>query len=322
MLIKDPSLFPLHIKRKSRQLANEDGSITFEAALVMPLFIVFLFFFYVLIMAISAQMALQQLASQSAQRLANYIHPVALTSNYINNELLPNEQGSYRNADEGVAELVYELGEMLPHPLDTIVKEGAKGNYWPATNLATTVIGQELLEQLIVGSAQHPVLDKKGIKLVYLQLPDLIRNSNHDVIVALQYDLPFSLPFFGHTLSVREQAMQRVWLPDALAAGYEINESEEEAYIYITSIEPNPLKPGRKATIKAITLPSSSISLDVFYKSGSSVAKNLGVTTSNEKGEVEWTWHVSGNTTPGQWMLELTLTEQQAKLKHPFEVRK
>lgn len=304
-------------------LPEEQGSITFEAALVMPLVIAFLFFFYVLLTAISAQMALQQLASQSAQRLANYIHPVALTANYINTNVRSNEQADYRNADAGIAALVYELGELLPPPLDTIVKEGAKGNYWPAGNLAVTAIGREVLEKLIIDFEQHSVLDKEQIKLVYLQLPDLIHYSDHNVIVALQYDLPFRLPFFGQSLSVREQAMQRVWLPDVLAANYEIKQDNEEAaYIYITSIEPNPLKPGRKATIKATTLPNSSITLEIFYKSGTSIAKHLGTAVSNEQGEVQWTWHVSGNTTQGIWMLQLTLPEHNTSLKHPLEVRK
>jgi hypothetical protein len=238
-------------EHRFKQSAEEHGHITFEAALVTPLLVAFIFFFYVLITAISAQMALQQLAAQATQRMANYIHPVALTADYMNNKLSSNVHANYGNADEGIAALAYELGQLLPHPLDMIVKEGAKGNYWPASNLAATVIGREWLEQLIAGSGAHPILDKQQVKLVYFQLPDLIHSTDYNVIVALQYDLPFKLPFFEHRLSVREQAMQRVWLPDAFAANYEIkNSAEETAYIYITSIEPNPLKPGRKAAYR------------------------------------------------------------------------
>jgi|GEM_PF-849833 len=307
----------------SPPIMSERGHITFEATLVMPLLVAFMFFFYVMITAISAQMALQQLAAQSAQRMANYIHPVALSADLLNRELTHHEQAKYGNAEEGIAALAYELGELLPHPLGTIVQEGAKGNYWPATNLAATAVGREWLEALIVGSEAHPILDKQQVKLVYFQLPDLVHYTDYNVIVALQYDLPFKIPFFDHQFSVREQAMQRVWLPDSLSANYEVDSSEEEAgYIYITSIDPTPLKPGRKATVKVTTLPNSNISLSVYYKSGSSVAKHLGTTTSNEQGEAEWTWHVSGNTTPGIWTLELTLLEPGTKLKHPFEVSK
>jgi len=310
-----------HIKRYRAELRHEDGSITFEAALVMPIFIAFLFVFYVVIMAISAQMTLQHIASQSAQKLANYMHPAGLAADYLNERLNANEQASFGDATEGVSELVYELGELLPHPLDQLLKEGAKGNFWPAANLATTVLGRELLEGVIIGDNHYAFLDEDQIKLVYLQLPDLVHYTDHNVIVALQYDLPFSLPFFGHRLSVREQAMQRVWLPDSQSASFSI-EDEQDAYIYVTSIEPNPLKPGRKATVKAVTLPNSSISLEVLYKSGSSVARNLGTTTSNDKGEVEWTWHVSGNTTPGMWTLRLKLAEPEYSLEQPFQVKK
>jgi len=321
MNIKNMKWLPHPIKRASRWLNKEEGSITFEAALVMPLFIAFLFVFYAVIMAISSQMALQHLASQSAQKLANYMHPAALIGDYLNDKLSTGEQANFGDAAEGISELVYEVGSLLPHPLDTLLQEGAKGNYWPAANLAATVLGREVLEGIIIGSQDYSLLVEDNVSLVYLQLPDLIHYTDHNVIVALQYDLPFTLPFFGQRLSVREQAVQRVWLPDARSATFSIEE-DDEAYIYITSLEPNPLKPGRKATIKAVTLPNSSISLDVIYKSGNSIAKNLGTTTSNDKGEVEWTWHVSGNTTPGVWTLRLTLTEKDYKVEQPFQVQK
>lgn len=321
MNIKNMKWLPHPIKRASRWLNKEEGSITFEAALVMPLFIAFLFVFYAVIMAISSQMALQHLASQSAQKLANYMHPAALVGDYLNDKLSTGEQANFGDAAEGISELVYEVGSLLPHPLDTLLQEGAKGNYWPAANLAATVLGREVLEGIIIGSQDYSLLVEDNVSLVYLQLPDLIHYTDHNVIVALQYDLPFTLPFFGQRLSVREQAVQRVWLPDARSATFSIEE-DDEAYIYITSLEPNPLKPGRKATIKAVTLPNSSISLDVIYKSGNSIAKNLGTTTSNDKGEVEWTWHVSGNTTPGLWTLRLTLTEKDYKVEQPFQVQK
>jgi len=321
MNIKIMKWLPRPIKRGCRWLHREEGSITFEAALVMPLFIAFLFVFYAVITAISSQMALQHLASQSAQKLANYMHPAALVGDYVNEKLSSGEQADFGDAAEGLSELVYEIGSLLPHPLDVLLQEGSKGNYWPAANLAATVLGRDVLEGIIIGGEDYSVLVEENVKLVYLQLPDLVHYTDHNVIVALQYDLPFTLPFFGHRLSVREQAVQRVWLPDARPATFSIEE-EEDAYIYITSLEPNPLKPGRKATIKATTLPNSSISLEVIYKSGSSVAKNLGTTTSNDKGEVEWTWHVSGNTTPGIWTLRLTLLEKDYKVEKPFQVKK
>lgn len=321
MNIKKLRWLPHPIKRACRWLNKEEGSITFEAALVMPLFIAFLFVFYAMIIAISSQMALQHLASQSAQKLANYMHPAALAGDYINDKFSSGEQASFGDATEGFSELVYEVGSLLPHPLDVLLQESAKGNYWPAANLAATVVGRQVLEGIIIGGQDDSLLIEDNVHLVYLQLPDLIHYTNYDVVVALQYDLPFTLPFFGHRLSVREQAVQRVWLPDARSATFSIEE-EDEAFIYITSLEPNPLKPGRKATIKAVTLPNSSISLDVIYKSGSSIAKNLGTTTSNDKGEVEWTWHVSGNTTPGVWTLRLTLTEKDYKVEKPFQVQK
>ncbi|HIW31338.1 MAG TPA: pilus assembly protein [Candidatus Paenibacillus intestinavium] len=320
------SLHPIkisqHRKHKLSALTkNEAGSITVEAALVMPIFILFLFVFYLLLMTISAQMALQATAASSVQQLSAHMHPIALMVNELKDRTGSHTTIQYDNADEGWKKTVYDISEVLPAPIDSLVQEGLKGNWWPAANLAGTILGKDILDTMIQSQVSSPVLQKDKVELAYLQLPDLINYTDLNVTLALEYELPIKIPLFNQAITIREQAVQRVWIPDVRPSYYEINEAED-AYIYVVSLTPNPVKPGRKATLKIITLPNTKIDLGIVYKSGSSVAKHLGEVISNDKGEAEWTWHVSGNTTVGSWNMNLSLPEQSYQIEQIFNVAK
>lgn len=293
------------------------GSITVEAAIVMPMLLLFILTFYLLLMIVSAQMALQATASASVQQIAAHIHPVALLVEEWDIQSNPNAN----QVEEGWRKLAYDISGSFPPPVNQLVQEGLKGNWWPAANLAGTYIGKDIFEVYIRSNATYPVLNSNKVELVYLQLPDLVKHTDQNVVMTLEYELPLKIPLFNQSVIIREQAMQRAWLPDPRPSNFEMGE-EEQAYIHIVSLSPNPVRPGRKATLKVVTTPNTTIELNVVYKSGSSVAKHLGSVTSDENGEAEWTWHVSGNTTEGEWLFKLSLPAQQYELEQAFTVMK
>jgi len=307
--------------QSSIRARNEAGSITVETALVMPIFILFLFVFYLLLMTISAQMALQATAASSVQQISTHMHPITLMVNELKDRTGSNTTIQYDNADEGWKKTIYDISGVLPPPIDSLVQEGLKGNWWPAANIAGTILGKNILDKMIQSQVSSPVLQKNKVELAYLQLPDLINYTDLNVTLALEYELPIKLPLLNKAITIREQAVQRIWIPDVRPSYYEIKE-DEDAYIYVVSLTPNPVNPGHKATLKVITLPNSRINLEIVYKSGTSVARNLGEMVSNDKGEVEWTWHVSGNTTIGTWNMIVKLPERSYQIEHLFNVEK
>jgi len=341
-----------HINSRIRAIfRNDKGSITLEAALVMPVLLLFIFVFYIFLIVSSAQMALQSLASSTVQQFASHIHPIHLSlqnlqqhttkripnttnSKSDQNLALVNNQNSFFGTaalssyrQDGTLDssswedIVYELSDLLPAPMDVIIQEAMKGNWWPAINMAASTVGREIIEPFIQQQSTSRTLDPERIHLVYLQFPDLFNYTTYHFGVTLEYELPLKIPFTNTPIIIREHALQRVWLPDARAANYELN-TDSSSYIYIIGLDPDPVKPGHKATLKAITMPNSECSLEIIYKSGKSVARNLGVQTSNSEGEIEWTWHVSGNTTPGVWELRASTADGSTTVVKAFTVAK
>lgn len=289
-----------HIECRSR--TNEHGSIVVEAALVMPLIIVVLLVFVMLIRLCAAQMALHSAASQTVRQMAVHIHPANLAW----------EQAAASNPLPAPAlmqlsswsDIAAEAAEWLPAPAGGLVSSALRGDFRPMQNMAATEIGRTVVEPLIREFADKAIIDPERLKLQLLSLPDLTKKDEPYLSIEVEYDFPLTLPFYDKPIVLKEQAAERVWVSDAAPARYGMESGTENVIpLQIVSIEPTPLRPGRKATVIVKTSPGAAVSLGVMYKSGSSKAKHLGTTAADANGFAQWTWHVSGNTTPGVWML-------------------
>jgi hypothetical protein len=70
----------------------------------------------------------------------------------------------------------------------------------------------------------------------------------------------------------------------------------------------SPARRNSNATLAAQTTPGATCGITVLYKSGPSVAAGLGTKTADAQGGVAWTWRVGGNTTFGEWPIDVTCT--------------
>jgi hypothetical protein len=70
----------------------------------------------------------------------------------------------------------------------------------------------------------------------------------------------------------------------------------------------SPARRNSNATLAAQTAPGAACAITIHYKSGPSEAAGLGTKTADARGAVSWTWRVGGNTTFGEWPIEVTCT--------------
>ncbi|NIK76298.1 hypothetical protein FHS15_001405 [Paenibacillus castaneae] len=296
---------PLACPIEHRRQANEQGSIVVEAALVMPLIIMVLLVFVMLIRLCAVQMALHSAASQTVRQIAAHIHPADLAWQQMKSSNTPEAKPEAPLSPW--SEVAAEAAEWLPFPAGTLVSSALRGDFRPLQNLAATELGRSVVEPLIREFSDEAILDSERIRLKWLTLPDLYKTNEPYLSISVEYEFPLKLPFYGKPIVLIEQAAERVWISDALPARYGDNHISDAIPLQVVSIEPTPIRPGRKATVIVKTAPGAAISLAVTYKSGSSKAKHLGEAVADANGYVQWTWHVSGNTTPGIW--EFTASE-------------
>ncbi|MFF2889022.1 TadE/TadG family type IV pilus assembly protein [Paenibacillus sp. NPDC057967] len=303
-------------------LHERRGSIVLEAALVMPFILFLLVILSLFISMCAAQMALHMTASQSVRQIAAHIYPIELARAQLDRSGAT-EAASERQPLPEWSETAAEIAEWLPDPAGKLVSSALRGDWRPLQNVAATELGRAVIEPFVRQYAYPYLLRADKISLDYIALPDLKEKEEPYIAIALKYEYPVRLPFYSKPIILREQAYERVWISDATAATYGMDEEDGDTLpLHIVSIEPTPVRPGNKATVIVKTEPGAVVSLGVNYKSGASKAKHLGDATADENGYVEWTWHVSGNTTPGIWELAVEGVSKPGSVAKHFSVEK
>lgn len=309
--------------RAVRRLRGQRGSIVLEAALVMPFILFLLVILSIFISMCAAQMALHMTASHSVRQIAAHIYPIELARAQLDKDGAASEQPSERQTLPEWNETAAGMAEWLPEPAGKLVSSALRGDWRPLQNVAATELGRAVIEPFVRQYAHPYLLRGDRISLDYIALPDLKEKEEPYIAIALRYEYPVKLPFYSKPIILREQSYERVWISDAAAATYGMEDEDGDTLqLQIVSIEPAPVRPGNKATVIVKTEPGAVVSLGVHYKSGASKAKHLGEATADESGYVTWTWHVSGNTTPGIWELAVEGVSKPGSVARHFSVEK
>ncbi|SFI99545.1 Flp pilus assembly protein TadG [Paenibacillus sp. UNC496MF] len=235
-----------------------------------------------------------------------------------------NGQSSGSSSDEPLPAVEYladKLEEWLPSPAGPLLSAALKGDWKSIRDTAAATVGRPVIEPLLRREADASVLDPERIRLSKLSLPDLKDKTDLTLAIEAEYSFPLGFPFTKKAIVLRERAEERVWTPDTVPAPKGGDPDSEHSPIQIVLIEPSPARPGHKARVVVKTSPGRSLSIEVLYKSGQSVAKHLGDMVTDGEGLAEWTWLVSGNTTPGVWEIVVTASDGGAAARH-FVVQK
>ncbi|CAM4451700.1 TadE/TadG family type IV pilus assembly protein [Paenibacillus tarimensis] len=275
-----------------------------EASVSLPMFLFVLLFLICMIRMVTAQMVLQDTASQVVRQTAAHIYPAALAAEGLSGSLPAIPQLPLIELGE-IGPVAAELAEYLPEPAGSLVSGALNGDWRPLQNLAATELGRGLVMPVVNRLAEDTVLETERIDLRELSLPDIQTREHPYLTAALDYNFPLGLPFTKQSITLTATARERVWLSDSASAKVHTGGTEEQSELRIIAIEPSPVRPGRTARVIASAAPNQTVSLTVIYKSGTSRARNLGEATADEHGVVTWEWHVSGNTTSGTWEIQV-----------------
>jgi len=280
-------------------------------------------FFICLIRLAAVEMALHGAVSQTVRQAAANIRPVELALSQAEEHLPSTDDIPSLASLPGIDAVADKLAQWLPSPAGALLKAGLTGDWKPVQDAAATEIGRSVVEPLLRREADTAMLDPDLLKLYSLSLPDLKGGEDPYLRIGAEYTFKLGFPFTKQSIALRQQAEERVWISDAVPAprGDGETEGQANANIQIVSILPDPLRPGNTARLTVLTDPGASLDLSVRYKSGLSQAKHLGEATADSDGKLEWTWLVSGNTTPGVWELTVTAADGTSVSRH-FVVRK
>lgn len=274
---------------------QQHGSVTLETALVMPVFLLLVFFLLFLVKTSIIMMALHGALSQTVRVAASAWYPITLIQSDDSRQ--EGEQDpSFSDKLSGARETIDVFGEWLPSPIGDWATNLSAGEWSPESEAAKLA-----LRQLVLQLADAQVLEANRLRITDVDLPKENNAAEAFLTLKAEYRLPLRFPWNGQPLIVHASAKERAWIGGSPSRATLPDANGDMLDIKFVSLEPNPVRPGRKATLTLQTRPGATLNLSVIYKSGQSQAKHLGTAVADGYGRISWTWHVSGNTASGEW---------------------
>lgn len=301
------------------------GSIVLEAALVMPIFIIVIFFFIYMVQMTLLSSQMQMVASNTVREVSTNIYPVALAVQSYAQKQETGTEGSYGTEGKSalntmksisklsLSELASQYASSFPSPISDWIKDAAAKGDEPLNDLKNQVAESVLdpvVKPIMAPFLEGTLLKEERLHVSRVFVPDLKVGKTPYFGLEISYELPIKVPFTGERIVLQAKAEERLWIGDTDEQnnGSSGNEGNQGEAAIILS-KPNPAYAGHKAIITAKVSPGSTAKLTVYYKSGVSQAKYLGEVTADENGIVEWKWLVGGNTTPGTWTFTIETAE-------------
>ncbi|WP_460318157.1 TadE/TadG family type IV pilus assembly protein [Paenibacillus sp. YSY-4.3] len=302
----------IHIEAADRA---SRGSIVLEASLVLPIFIMVMFFFIYMVQMTVYSVQLHSVTSNAVRQVSAHIYPVALAADKYsepNNGNRKDDDGTLEQGSEfnwnmpklSLSEWAGQYADKLPEPLSKWVTDAAAKGDEPLSDLKNSVLEAVLdpvVKPLLQPFVQDTVLSERWIHVSRITVPDLKTGKNPYFGIELSYELPIKVPFSNRNIVLQARAQERLWIGDTGELETDASREQADGQAPVILTKPDPAYAGHKARISAQVEPGSTAKLTVYYKSGVSQAKFLGEASADENGIVEWQWLVGGNTTPGTW---------------------
>lgn len=198
--IKSPLAFKPNSLRKSTA-----GSIVLEAALIMPLFLVFVILLISFIQVALADIAVHKAVRDTVRQVSSHAYPFQWMVQEV------------RRSDSGSEEGIPVLASLLPESAAKVFQfeNQFDREHLPQSSKAWLMIVRPVLEPIIWhyldSGYQNTLIKREQMKVVKVVLPDLSQNGERMFGIEVEVEWPLTLPFYRKVLHIRKQYYERVW---------------------------------------------------------------------------------------------------------------
>ncbi len=201
----------MHLKKDTK------GSLTLEASLIMPIFIVFLLLLMTMIRIAITEIALNNGVAETTKQIATHYYAIDLlykewnktkASELVNKTIDDIDQE--RNEIIHAEDILKQYSEILPEGVNTLLyaresfENTARESFQELINQAFTPVVNRYLN--------NNIIDTRYLSVTKVTLPDLESRVDPYFGIELRYDMPLQLPFIHKTLVFKKKAYERVWI--------------------------------------------------------------------------------------------------------------
>ncbi|KMK78251.1 TadE/TadG family type IV pilus assembly protein [Alkalihalobacillus pseudalcaliphilus] len=181
---------------------SEDGSLTLEAAMVLPVFLLFTVFLAMMIRISVADMALKQAVSETTQIVATHAYPFALLAEGGTNaadKWIKNTTEDEVSLDK-ISELVGEIFEAFDIDIHGIL-----------SGVASTA-ANPFVKNNFERANSDGRFEKDGVTVTDVDVSNLSFPEFKGYIgITATYEVPIVAPFVNRTITLEQSAYEKVW---------------------------------------------------------------------------------------------------------------
>lgn len=195
-------------------IKNERGSVTLEAAVVMPFFILFIVFLIFMIRFALIDIAINQAAGETAKNVATQVYPAKRLVDVAMDSLEPSGKYAEIISDaKGIAEdiisgfeqlgLTEEFYDMVGTVGDAVEDAGNDAISSVASGVVHPLVLKELEPAIAIGFVEEDKVNTKRVSMgegfKYIEL-------------VVEYEVELPIPFLERTFKLQKKAYERLWI--------------------------------------------------------------------------------------------------------------
>lgn len=270
-----------------RRKTQEEGSMVVEAAMVLPIFLLFVLFLISIVQMTLYSTALQSTASDTVKSISTHMYPAALavqkwgaTSEAGANPVKDGTDLSAGNQAESnwtiprlsLTDWGSSYAMSLPKPLNEWVMSALEKGEGPLQKLQAETSESVLdlaIKPLLKPYLSSDLLDYDRIHVSNIIVPELKKGTRPYFGLVVSYELPMKVPFLNQRIVLEASAVERLWIGDTGEGTNKGNDGTGQPEDFIKILEkPNPAVANKQGKVRAKISPNASASLSVFIKAG------------------------------------------------------
>lgn len=187
-------------------IRKDDGSITLEAAMILPFFMLFIVFLATLIRISVADMALYKAAAETNEVIVAFAYPVDIASTRVQ-EII----------DEKLQSAVPD--EIEVEQLKTWGKEAISFFFGVDVDVAIENLFESVSADLVLPilqtkfeqAAGTTFFDSSKLEVTKVEIPSLVAGSGDNLQIEVTYEIPIAIPFVNESIILSKTAAERIW---------------------------------------------------------------------------------------------------------------
>lgn len=192
-----------------RLIRREEGSLTLEAAMVLPFFMLFMIFLATLIRIAIADMALYKATSETSEIIVSFAYPAEIVTSYTE-DLVKDKFNSMLPDDLDVDEVLDYANKGIDFFFPDADIEGNIQNFFDS--LAGGVLEKMIQSKFADTVGNDTIFKKENLRVDDVKIPSLVGGSGGDYLkIDVSYDIGISFPFVNKTITLSKTSYERIW---------------------------------------------------------------------------------------------------------------